>query len=68
MGTPEGARFVYGLSGRQALNRYYELSAIVQVCSKGGFDITRMVERKGHPGLEEPHGNLQVCHAHGGQE
>lgn len=28
------------------MNRCYELSAIVQVCSKGGFDIARMVEEK----------------------
>lgn len=50
------------------MNRYYELNAIVQVCSKGGFDIAGSVERKRHPGQEEPHGDLQACRVNGGQE
>lgn len=66
MEAPEVPRLVYSLSGRQAWNRYYELSAIVQVCSKGGFDIARSVERKRHPGQEEPPGDLQVCRVNGG--
>lgn len=63
--APEVPRFVYRLSGRQALN-CSELSAIVQTGSKEGFDIARLVERKRHPGQEEPRGHLPVCRVSGG--